>query len=135
MSVNSPRNVRVQVEVTKTSSKSDNRRAHLLDLQAGVVFLNFPLTYFIISANGMSPPVCDMLYYTLGAQLFLQPPHATAHRARFVSLIETFVDLSASLTENDGNWCDSLTHPPVHTRAVRCILDGARSFSVYLVSN
>ena len=71
MSVNSPRNVIGQVEVTKTSSKSDNSRTHLLNLQDGVVFTNFPLTYFITAANGMSPPVCDMLYYTLGAQLFL----------------------------------------------------------------
>jgi hypothetical protein len=116
MSVNSPRNVRGQVEVTKTSSKSDNKCTHLLDLQDGVVFTNFPLTYFIIAANGISPPVCDMLYYTLGAQLFLQPPHATPHRACFVSLIETFVDLSASLTENDGNRgvTHSFTHSPTH---------------------
>ena len=138
MDVNSPRNVRGQVEVTKASSMSDKRRTHLLDLQDGVIFTNFPLTYFIIAANGMSPPVCDMLYYTLGAQLFLQPPHAIPHRARFGSLIETSVDLSASLTKNDGSrgvthsFIHSLTHPPVHTRAVRCILDGAGRFSVEL---
>lgn len=77
MSVNSPRNVRGQVEVAETSNRSDGRCTHLLDLQNGVVFTNFPLTYFIIAANGMSPPACDMLYYTAGAQLFLQPLHAT----------------------------------------------------------
>lgn len=76
-SVNSPRNVRGQVEVAKTSSRSDDRRTHLRDLQNGVAFTNFPLTYFIIAANRMSPPVCYMLCYTLGAQLFLEPPHAT----------------------------------------------------------
>ena len=81
----------------------------------------------------------QVLYYTLGAQLFLQPPHATPHRTRFVSLIETFVDLSASPHRTMAtvgvthSFTHSLTHSPVHTRAiyaVRCIVDGARSFSI-----